>query len=417
MGTIAEIYFTEKDLIERWKNVKENFWSDLRQETLKALQNLLERFMDIEVQDLIGARRWKHVKSRRTYRNGFDYRTLQTSLGFIPNLKIARVREGKLQPHVIDRYVRRSPELDECILKMFLAGVCTRRVEEVLAPLAGEKAVSASTVSEIAKVLDSHVQRYHQSSLLEDYVYILLDGVYFKAKSPITSQRRCVLVAYGIRADGSRELIDFRLANKGESQAAWEAFLNSLSQRGLEGKVLKIAVVDGNKGLHNALEVVWPHVKRQDCWAHGSRNASKHVPKKLQKTFSADLRTVYKAPSKTEALKAFKKVSEVWRPICAEAVSSIESHLENLLVFFEAPKEFWVKIRTTNVIERVFREVRRRTRPMSTFQNTRSLDRIVYAIFERQNRRYREKAQQQAKTNAHKCLQRPVKYLAKGLIP
>lgn len=397
MSTVAELQFTEKDLSQRWKNVKETFWSDLRGEAVRAVKNLLERYVDIEIQDLIGARRWKHVKSRRTSRNGFDYRTLQTSLGFIPDLKIARVRDGRLQPRVIDRYARRSPELDQCVLDMFLAGISTRRVEEVLAPLAGPKAVSASTVSEIAKVLDAHVQRHHQRPLKDEYVYVLLDGVYFRAKSPLKSKRRCVLVACGFKADGTRELIDFRLANCGESQAAWEAFLNSLFQRGLTGQTLKIAVVDGNKGLHAALEVVWPAVQRQDCWAHAGRNASKHLPKKLQKAFTADVRKIYTASSRAQALEAFRRLDRLWRPISSKAVASLEDHLENLLVFFQAPKAMWVKIRTTNAIERVFREVRRRTRPMSTFQNTRSLERIVYAIFERQNRLYRDQAQRQAR--------------------
>jgi putative transposase len=397
MSTVAELFFTEKDLSSRWKNVKDTFWSDLRTEALRAVKNLLEHFVDIEIQDLIGAGRWKHVKSRRTYRNGFDYRTLHTSLGFIPDLKIARVRDGNLQPHIIDLYARRSPELDACILEMFLAGVCTRRVQEVLTPLAGEKSVSASTVSEISKVLDGHVQRHHQRSLTDDYVYILLDGVYFKAKSPIKSKRRCILVAYGFKTNGSRELIDFRLANNGESRASWEAFLNSLFQRGLTGKNLRIAVVDGNKGLHAALELVWPHVLRQDCWAHAGRNAVKHLPRKLQDPFAADMRKIYTASSQANAVRTFKHLDRLWRPVCPQAVDSLQDHLENLLVFFQAPKDMWVKIRTTNAIERVFREVRRRTRPMSTFQNTRSLERIVFAIFERQNRLYREQAQREAR--------------------
>ncbi len=385
MSTVSELLFTKKDLAFRWSHVKETFWDDIKERALKTVKELIETFHDIEIQDLIGAARGKHLKRRPTYRCGFYTRTLQTSLGYIPSLRLSRVRDGHLQPHVLDSYARRSPDLDQAVLGMFLAGVCTRRVKDVLAPLAGENTISSTTVSEITKLLDVHVRTFHDRPLSDDYRYLICDGIYIKMKSPIKSKRRCILVAYGIKANGIRELVAFRMANQGESQAAWEAFLNSLYQRGLRGSLLNLIVIDGNSGLANAANVVYPVAKIQRCWAHKLRNAINHVPKKEQEAFSFEARTIYNAESYTGALKAFKALRANWTSTAPQAVSCIEKDLESLLSFFSCPSSLWIKLRTTNVIERVFREVRRRTRPMSTFNNLPSIERIIFAIFHRQN--------------------------------
>jgi putative transposase len=248
-----------------------------------------------------------------------------------------------------------------------------------------------TTVSKISKLLDAHVHKYHARALVDNYLYLILDGVYLNMKSPIKSKRRCILVAYGIKANGVRELIAFRMANHGESQAAWEAFLNSLFRRGLEGSLLKLIVIDGNKALANAAEIVYPSAKIQRCWAHKLRNAANHVPKKHQAAFSLDASAIYNASSKTKALEAFKELRKSWESTALKAVDCIEQDLDSLLSFFSCPESLWIKLRTTNIIERVFREVRRRTRPMSTFNNLASVERIIFAIFHRQNSLWAQK--------------------------
>ena len=390
--TVAELDLSDKTWHERWKQVREDFWGDLKQQTLHAVQRLLESTLDIEVQDMIGAPRWRHMSCRRLHRNGFYVRTLLTSMGFIPSLRIPRIREGRLRFRSLMSYKRRSPDVDQGVLKMFLAGVSTRRVQEVLAPLLGSGSVSAQGVSRIVRVLDEEVRRFHIRPLNDVYRYLIFDGVYLKAKSPVSVKRRCILVAYGIREDGVRELVDFQLSRSGESQGAWELFLTRLKERGLVGKSLKLAVVDGNKGLWNALDLVWLGLPRQRCWAHKLRNVADKLPKRIQKLCTHQARDIYNAVSYGEALKAFRYWKKVWNPIAPEAVICLERDLDDMLVFYKAcPKEMWVKLRTTNIIERVFREVRRRTRPMSCFQNTDSVERIIYAIFYRQNGLWKEK--------------------------
>jgi len=400
MGKVAELSFSDKELGDRWGRVREDFWGDLKGQTLRALKMLLERSMEVEVQDLIGSPRWKHGLLRRIYRNGFYSRDLLTGLGWLTQLHVPRVRSGGIRFETLPRYRRRSPDVDQAVLGMFLAGVSTRRVEEALRPLMGQRTVSAGTVSTIAKVLDKEVNQFHHRPISDDYRYIILDGIYLKAKSPVHSRRRCILVAYGIRANGVRELIDYRLARKSESQVAWECFLTSLLNRGLKGEHLLLAVVDGNRGLWNALNLIWPDVPRQRCWAHKLRNVANHVPKRLQQACMAQTRDIYDASCPAEAIKAYKVWEKLWKSIVPTAVACLEQDLEDLLHFFRAPKSMWVKIRTTNIIERVFREVRRRTRPMSCFQNTQSVERIIYAIFSRQNNLWRGKPLRQITQNS-----------------
>lgn len=385
---VAEVDFSGKELFERWSRVKEDFWGDLKKETLRAVERLINKSMEVEVQDLIGSERWERNDERITYRNGHYRRGLLTSLGYMANLNVPRIREGRINFRSIKKYQQRTEDVDRVILEMFLSGVSTRRVSEVLTPLLGPKAVSSGLVSKISKSLDRQVARYHKRSLTDEYEYLIADGIYIKAKSPVWKKRRCVLAVYGIKKDGKRELIDFEMSPKGESQNAWEHILNRLYHRGLEGKSLKLIVMDGNKGLRNAVNLIYPEAMIQRCWAHKLRNVSNKLPKKLQEVCINQAREIYNAKNYTEAVKAYKRWAKVWRGISPKAVKCLEEDIEELLNFYECPKELWKKLRTTNIIERVFREVRRRTRPMSCFQNRASVERIIFAVFYRLNKKW-----------------------------
>jgi transposase-like protein len=382
---------------EKWADVKEDFWGDLRPRVQAMLKRVLESSMEIEVNDLIGSRRWEHNEQRRTYRNGSYSRTLLTTYGYIQDIKVPRVRDGGLNFKTIPRYKRRSNDVDETVRGMFLSGVSTRRVKEVLVPLVGKDSLSATTVSTITKQLDRYVSRFHNRYLSDDYEYLLCDGIYLNTKSPQKKARRAVLVVYGITRAGIREIIDYQLAVKGESEAAWLKLLNCLYHRGLKGDNLKLAVIDGNNGLKNALEYVYPRVEIQLCWAHKMRNVANYLPKKLGDDCINEARGIYSQETHGDAVYVFKRWADNWRLIVPKAVKCVEHDLENLLNFYKQPHQLWIKLRTTNIIERVFREVRRRTRPMSCFNNSQSVDRIIFAIFNRQNNIWKD-------TPLFKCL-------------
>jgi len=388
---VAKLDLSDKYFEERFFRMEEDLWGDLKRETKMQVKRLIETSMEFQVNDLIGSSRWQHNAARPTYRNGHYPRSLLSSYGHISNIMVPRVRDGSIEFKILKKYQRRAKDVDGVILEMFLSGVSTRRVEEVLRPLVGVGSVSAGLVSKVTKVLDKQVKGFHYRELKDRYEYLILDGIYLNAKSPVYKKRRCILVAYGIWIEGGeirRELIDFHIAPKGESENAWNRFLGDLYHRGIEGEDIELIVIDGNKGLYKSVDLIYPHAKVQRCWAHKLRNVSNKVPRKLQDECISQARKIYNADSGGEAVKEFKKWAKVWRPVVPDAVRCLEEDLEQLLSFYECRKDLWKKLRTTNAIERSFREVRRRTRPMSCFQNRESVERIIFAIFYRQNIRW-----------------------------
>ena len=378
--------FEESYVRELWKEVRDDFWGDLKVETQRALKRLLETGLEVEVQDLIGTRHWEHKRERIGYRNGYYNRGLLTGFGYLEDLRVPRIREGGIRFKSIRRYRQRSEEIDKMVKEMFLQGVGTRKVKEVLEPIVGKNALSSTTVSRITKELDREVMKFHNRRLRDEYKYLILDGIYLNAKSVVYKKRRCVLVCYGIKEGGQKELIDFYLTKKGESEEGWEYFLNRLYHRGLEGKELKLVCIDGNKGLYNAVRNIYPEAKVQRCWVHKLKNVANKCPRRIEEEVIRGARKIYSATDKRGALEAYVEWDRKWREVVPKAVECLEDDLEELLTFYEEPEEWRKKLRTTNIIERVFREVRRRTRPMGCFQNRESVERIIFAIFNRQNK-------------------------------
>lgn len=272
---------------------------------------------------------------------------------------------------------------------MFLAGVSTRRVGEVLSCIGGDR-ISAQTVSRITKSLDREVASYHRRALVDKYVYLFFDGIMLKVKGSLKVQRRPVLTAYGITEDGKREIIDF-CQSSSESENQWEAFLSNLYNRGLEGSRCKLIITDVCAGLHRALETVYPYIPRQRCWVHKLRNVSAKLRRKDQKECLAGARLIYLADNRRNAVSAFRNWKEQWSALYPEAINCIEKDLDELLSFMDCPAAHRIKVRTTNAIERAFREVRRRTRTMSCFTNGNSVDRIIYGVISHLNNNWKEK--------------------------
>ena len=197
-------------------------------------------------------------------------------------------------------------------------------------------------------------------------------------------QRVQMLVAYGVRRDGTRQLLAF-LRSTGESQSAWEGLLGDLYRRGLRGENLLLIVTDGCAGLAAAIPTVYPRVLHQRCWVHKMRNILEHVRKRDYDEVKRDAQAIYGADSRRQAEAAFRDFRRRWQRDYGPMVRRLERDLPELLSFFSFPRHLWKKLRTTNIIERCFVEVRRRTRPMVCFVNVASVDRIIYSIFQRFN--------------------------------
>ncbi len=379
---------TLKDLWQEFK-MEDDWWGDLKEDTLRFVKRLLESAMDEEIIEQLRVTKYQRNSHRRSYRNGYRYRSLLTEFGLLDDIRIPRDRQALFQPTLIERYQRRQSQVNQMVREMFLSGVSTRRVQEVLFPVLKE-GLSAQAVSRICRSLDSEVRHFHHRHLDDIYPYLLLDGITLKVKGALGVKKRLVLCAYGISSSGKRELLNFRQASA-ESEAQWEAFLTDLYWRGLEGKGLKLITTDGCPGLHQALETVYPYIPRQRCWAHKLRNVAARVRRRHQEECLGGAKLVYQAATHKEAVREFRVWARRWRSLEPGAVSCLEKDMDEMLSFLGCPKEHWRKIRTTNAIERAFREVRRRTRPMSCFQNSASVDRIIYGVISHLNNGWKHK--------------------------
>lgn len=237
----------------------------------QALKELMEKQLEQEMAEYLGLSRYEHAADRWDYRNGHYLRHLLTEMGDL-ELIVPRSRRGGFPTKLFERYARRCRSIDEALLACFCLGLSTRKAAGVLAPLLGEK-VSAATISRLAEELDELVSLYHSRMLEDRYRYLFLDGVVLKSKGAAKVQKKILLCAFGITLDGKQEMIDFYPAAS-ESAACWESFLNDLYKRGLKGSVCQLIASDGGTGLHAALEVVYPKILIQRCWAHKSRNES-----------------------------------------------------------------------------------------------------------------------------------------------
>jgi putative transposase len=373
---------TVTELMKEYKRSFWNYWEEHDEAIKEFRRRHIERALEIERAQLICCESHERTAKRKDYRNGYWRRwiTLRDSR---LEIRMPRIRGGGYDSEVIPRYQQRVKEVDAALMKIFLYGASTRLTGEALRPLLGDS-VSAQTISNIARSLDEDIKKYHSRGLQDKYLYLFLDGIVLKTRTGFGVKKKVVLVAYGITVHGRRELIGFMVA-KHENERRWEGFLNNLYSRGLRGEALGLIITDGNPGLENAAESIYPHVKRQRCWAHKLRNVANYLKRKDQERCINEARAIYSAENRKGAVKAYSEWAKRWRAIYPKAVKCIEKDLEELLHFYRCPKGIWIKLRTTNVIERAFREVRRRTRPMSCFNNTQSIERIVYAVLSHLN--------------------------------
>ena len=364
------------------EELQESFWGDLQGRAQQAAQKFFQQVSERQRDRYMVSAPYQRSEGRKDYRNGYYERDFVTKFGVL-RLRIARSRKRGFLPEAVKKFQRRADDVTLLIREAFLRGISTRQVGRVVATLTGE-VVSPQTVSRITQSLDHTVRQFHQARLADDYAYLFLDGVSLHMRRPAGRKRVHMLVAYGVRQDGTRHLLAF-LRSRGESQADWEGLLTDLYRRGLEGKKLLLIVTDGCAGLAAAIQTVYPRVGHQRCWVHKMRNILEHLRKRDYDEVKRDAQAIYGAESRTQAQAAFRRFRARWLGQYGSMVRRLERDLPELLSFFILPRHLWKKVRTTNVIERCFVEVRRRTRPMVCFVNIKSVDRIIYSIFQRFN--------------------------------
>lgn len=389
MAKITPLRMTEQ--FEHFaRDLKESFWGDVYGQTRLAWKRFWEA-ESIRERDSYMRTGWHdRVDSgeRIDYRNGFYERDFVTRLGTI-RLRIARTRGQNFLPTGLEKFQRRAEDVAILIREAFLRGISTRQVGRIVATFTGEP-VSAQTVSKLVTELDQAVEQFHTMELKDEWAYLFLDGVSLRMRRPAGRKRVHMLVAYAVQMDGTRHLLALQRSS-GESQQAWEGLLQNLYRRGLTGHRLQLIVTDGCPGLAAALQVVYPRVLHQRCWVHKMRNILEKVRNRDYDAVKADAQAIYQSDSRANARHAFVRFRKRWNPEYPVMVRQLERDLPELLAFYSFPKPLWRKLRTTNLIERVFVEVRRRTRPMVCFVNVASVDRIIYSIFQRFNLEWRNR--------------------------
>lgn len=366
---------------QRLQQASEFFFQDLEERMKEHHRQFLEAMMIHERQCFLNAQPYQRTAGRVDQANGFYHRSLTTRMG-VMELAVPRTRSGRFHPQVLPRYQRREPVINEALKQVFLLGVSTRQTGRALATLV-EEAVSAATVSAVAKALDDTVLAFHRRPLTDRYRYLFLDAVSVRIRLAGKVQRRVALCAYGIGTAGVRELIDFQMV-KVESEETWYNFLWNLWARGLRGRELGLIVTDGHLGLGAAIARLWPAVAHQRCWAHKLRNLENKL-KASQRPCLEEAKLIYQAPHRTEAIRRFRAWKARWQAVAPKAVACLEADLEELLAFYDCPTEHHQRLRTTNVIERLFVEVRRRIRTMCAFSTRGSCERILWSVFDRMN--------------------------------
>ena len=366
----------------------EEFFADVQRASLQVVKGALEAGLEARRDALVGA--GPHARAgaaRGDYRNGYYLRkSFQTAIGRIQGLRIPRCRKRSLVKALQEQLRRTRGAFEAKVVEMFLKGLSVRSIGPILDGLLGLP-LSAGQVSRLARQWDRQVQAFHQRPLADRYVYLFFDGIHLKRRATprlfqgmSARRRKVVLVAYGITAQGGKELIGYRLENS-EAEAGWRRLLGSLCRRGLTGQAVQLIITDGGAGLRAALDDFYPESPRQRCWFHKMSNVLAKVRQRHQVACLAGLRRVYQAAGRRGAEQAYQAWARQWAGREPAAVRCVERDLEELLAFFALPKRHWRMLRTTNAIERCFREVRRRTRAIGCFVNDQSLDRMIYGLF------------------------------------
>jgi len=371
-----ELELENKDVEEYLEHIDpEEFWVELGKQIREGIRIALEKTISREFSQFIGALDYERSQKRKDVRNGYRSRDFGTIYGLIEDIQIPRARNSSFTTWILPRFKRRSGRIGRLISQIFLRGLSTRDIKKISKHLYGES-YSPGLVSRFNKDLGEALSLWLNRPIEKKIKFLYLDGVNLSLKRDRAS-REALLSAVGITDTGDKEFLDFLLGGR-ESQVSWENLLLRLRKRGLTDKELSLIIVDGNPGLLAALKSCFPNVKIQRCTVHKMRNIASHSPRAIQARLMADLKRIIYATSKREALEEFASWKRCYENLAPKAVSCLEKDLTQTLQFFDFPYRIWESI--TNIIERVFREFRRRTKVMDTFPTEESCIRIMFSL-------------------------------------
>jgi transposase-like protein len=341
----------------------------------KTVEEALNKALDAEADAICGARRYQRSEARLDTRAGHYERTLETSSGAV-RLRVPKLRRLPFETQIIERYRRRESSVEEALIEMYLAGVSVRRVEDITEALWGTR-VSASTVSELNQKIYGTIEAWRNQPITGSYAYVYLDGIWLKRSWGGEVRSVSVLVAIGVDAEGHRQVLGVAEGTK-EDKASWQAFLRWLKERGLSG--VRLIISDKCLGLVESLADFYPEARWQWCVVHFYRSIFKEIPRAKVRVVADLLRAIHAqedfAAAREKAQAVIQKLEEMRLPKAAHLVRS--GYLETLS-HMQFPREHWKRIRTNNSLERLNREIRRRTRVVGNFPDGNSALMLVSA--------------------------------------
>jgi putative transposase len=341
----------------------------------RTVEETLNGLLDAEADELCGAKRYERSPERLDTRAGHYQRQLQTKAGEV-SLKVPRLRNLPFETQIIERYHRRESSVEEALVEMYLAGVSVRRVEDITEALWGTR-VSPSTVSELNQKIYTRIEAWRNRPIEGEYPYVYVDGIWLKRAWGGEVENVAVLVAIAVGSDGYREILGVCEGTK-EDKESWRQFLRHLKERGLKG--VKLVISDKCLGLVEALGEFFPEAKWQRCVVHWYRNVFTAVPKGKVKAVAAMLKAIHAQEDRQAALrKAADVVAKLGAMKLGKAAQIVQEGVAETLSYMAFPTEHWRQIRTNNPLERIMREIRRRTRVVGAFPDGRSALMLVAA--------------------------------------
>ena len=341
----------------------ERIFEMIRVEIRDHVGQYLSKLMDFERTRFLERQWYEHGQGDVNHRNGSYPRNFTLKgIGQV-QVEVPRDRKGEFKTRVIPRSKRYEDELRQDLSFMFLTGISTRSLSMISTRLIGRK-ISPTEVSNANRELIDAVEKWRMRDLSGEKIkHLFLDGVNFDMRIDGSIEKVPVLVAIGVTEKGQKLVLGFQAGDK-ESAPTWREFFKDLKNRGLDGTHMVLGVMDGLPGLEKVFKEEFPKAKVQRCQVHVVRNVLAKVPKKLKRAVADDIRSIFYASSKTKALEFFDIFKDKWQRDLPSAVKCLENSLQACLSFFICPEEEWISLRTTNVIERLNKEFKRRTKPM-----------------------------------------------------
>jgi putative transposase len=336
---------------------------------------IVEATLEAEMTAALGAEKGERSSVRLGYRSGYYTRSLVTRVGSL-ELRVPQDRDGRFSTRLFERYQRSEKALVGALAEMYVQGVSTRKVKAVTEELCGH-AFSASAISEINKRMDGELAAFAERRLAEPFPYLIVDARYERVREGGLTGSQAVLVAIGIDWDGRRQVLGVEMANR-ESRSSWKDFLAGLKARGLDG--VEFVVSDDHEGLKRAIREVLPEAAWQRCYVHFLRNALDYVPRKVDDDCLQELRWFYDRRDLTEVRQDLARWLAKWQGKYPKLTDWVEANVEETLTFYRLPRQHHKHLKSTNMLERLNQELKRRTNVVRIFPNTASCLRLIRAL-------------------------------------